>query len=124
MTAKAAAKKRHAKSGYELSPDTIDQALTEGRVIGAVCLTVPSLVLADVSVITGRFVGTGRACLRHRRKSLILEVILAGVHVRLEHGNVVQSVIATNSIAHGIDKSFICSATQNDRGDRCWRNVE
>lgn len=33
-----------------------------GRVIGAVCLMTPTLVLADASVITGRFVGTGRAC--------------------------------------------------------------
>lgn len=35
---------------------------TLGRVIGAVSLIVPTLVLAEASAITGRFVGSGRAC--------------------------------------------------------------
>ncbi|MGZ5201056.1 MAG: hypothetical protein ACXWC4_14905 [Telluria sp.] len=35
---------------------------TIDRVIGAVCLIVPSLVFADARAITGRFVGTGRSC--------------------------------------------------------------
>jgi hypothetical protein len=33
-----------------------------GRVIGVVCLAAPTLVLADASAVTGRFVGTGRSC--------------------------------------------------------------